>query len=125
MLKPSQLMDRFLLRSQSPASGTLVDTAESADTLPLVDPSLFAERPSHKPQLSDQPTAVTMVTVEVLDLKLQVLLQSLTPNIAKEVGKIAHELRGEIDQLGDHTDTLESKFDNTVQYVHVFRGRKC
>lgn len=59
------------------------------------------------------------MAVEVLDLKMQALLQSLTHNIAKEVGKLAHELRGEIDQLGECTDTLESKFDDMVQYVHV------
>lgn len=55
-----------------------------------------------------------LVTVEVLDLRLQALLQSLTHNLAKEVGKLAHKLREEIDQLGERTDTLESKFDNMV-----------
>lgn len=60
-----------------------------------------------------------MVTVAVLDLKLQSLLQDLTHNIAREVGKIPHELRGEIDQLGERTDTLENKFDKLTQYVHV------
>lgn len=59
------------------------------------------------------------MTVAVLDLKLQSLLQDLTHNIAKEVGKIAHELRGEIDQLGELTDTLENIFDELTQYVHA------
>lgn len=39
--------------------------------------------------------------------------------ISKEVGKIAHKLREEINQLGEHTDTLENKFDELVQYVHA------
>lgn len=56
-----------------------------------------------------------MVTVAVLDIKLQTLLQDLTQNVTKEVGKIAQELRGEIDQLGECTDTLESKFDEHVK----------
>lgn len=29
------------------------------------------------------------------------------------------ELRGEIDQLGESIHTLETKFDNIVQYVHL------
>lgn len=60
------------------ASGTPIDAAGLADTLPLIDPSLFAERPPHKPKPPDQPATAMMVTVEVLDLKLQALLQSLT-----------------------------------------------
>lgn len=59
------------------------------------------------------------VTVAVLDSKLQSLLQDLTRNFTVAVGKLAQELRGEIDQLGDRTDTLESKFDELVKYVHV------
>ena len=63
--------------------------------------------------------ATDMVTVAVLDHKLQSLLQNLTHNITKEVGKITQELRKEIDQLGERTDTLEIKFDELTQYVHV------
>lgn len=65
----------------------------------------------------DHPTDV--VTVAVLDSKLNSLLHDLTHSIAKEVGKIAHKLRGEIDQIGEHTNTLENKFDELTQYVHV------
>lgn len=61
----------------------------------------------------------TPLTADVLDTKLQSLLQAITHNIAQEVGKLAKELRGEIDQLGDRTDILETKFDELVQYVQV------
>lgn len=60
-----------------------------------------------------------MVTVGVLDLKLHTLLQDLTHNITKEMWKIAQELRGEINQLGERTDTLENTFGDLVHYVHV------
>lgn len=56
------------------------------------------------------------LTAEILDASLQSLLQAITHNIAQEVGK---ELRGEIGQLGERNDTLESKFDELVQYVQV------
>lgn len=59
------------------------------------------------------------LTAEVLDVKLQSLLQAITHNIAHKVGKLAKELRGEIDQLGKSTDSLEYKFDEMVQYVQV------
>ena len=112
-------MDRFLRKSSSPISGTPATDVDSADALPLVDPTLFVENLPHKQRPPELPTMSSPITVEVLDAKLQTLLHSLTQNITKEVGKLAHELRGEIDQLGERTDTLESKFDNMVQYVHV------
>lgn len=59
------------------------------------------------------------ITVGVLDAKLQSLLKDLTNNIAREVGEIVHELRGEITYFGERTDTLENEFDELVQYVHV------
>lgn len=54
-----------------------------------------------------------------MDEKLQALLHHLTCNMSQEVGKISQELRGEIDQLGERTDTLETKFDDFIQYVHA------
>lgn len=103
--KSAQNMDRFLYRSQSPASHTPTEPTDTADLL-APTPGVFHTRNANQ---RANPTEV--VTVPVLDLKLQTLLQDLTRNIAKEVGKIAQELRGEIDQLGELTATLETKFD--------------
>lgn len=89
------------------------------DIFPLVDPSLFMEDSSQRPQPPVSPATLLPVTVDVLDTKLQALLHNITHNITKEVNKLAHELRGEIDQLGERTDHLETKFDDMVQYVHV------
>lgn len=111
--QPSQLMERFLLRPQSSASSIPADTLDATDHLANVPGIFHTDSP---PQQSDP---AELVTVAVLNLKLQALLQDLPRNIAKEVGKIAHELRGEIDHLGEHTDTLETKLDGIVQYVHV------
>lgn len=61
------------------------------------------------------------LTEEVLDTKLQSLLQNLT-YITREIGIIAQELRGEIVHLGKRTDTLQNKFDHMVQYVHILEG---
>lgn len=112
-------IDRFVCRPQSPDSGNLMNMEDPPDALPLVDSSLFTEKHSRQPKATDQSSMAALVTVEVLDLRLQTLLQSLTNNIAKEVSKLAHEFRGEIDHLGERTDTLETKFDDMVQYVHV------
>lgn len=60
-----------------------------------------------------------MVTVGILDLNRHTLLQDLNHNINKEVGKITQELRGEINQFGKRTDTLEKNFYELVHYVHV------
>lgn len=111
--RPSQLMEQFLLRMPSLASGTQDDPPEPTDPLTLMD-----GLPIGGPPLPLKGPAVA-VTVEVLDVKLQTLLQDLTHNIIREVGKIAHELKGEITQLGGRTDTLENKFDELVQYVHI------
>lgn len=83
-------MDRYLCRQ-----------SELANSLPLVDPSTYAERLPHKTKA----VTATMVTVEVLDLKLQALLQCLT--------------QGGNWSSREWTDTLETKFDNIMQYVHV------
>lgn len=105
-------MERFLYRPQSPASSNSADSPAAADHLA---PMPGTPRINLLAQHSDTDESVT---VAVLDLKLQTLLQDLTRNISK-VGKIAQELRGEIDQLGARTDTLENKFDKIVQYLHV------
>ena len=112
-------MDRFVLRPHSPAPSSITGTTDPPDLPSVVDPSLFAEQPASQPSASTLPAMSAPVTENVLDQKLQALLQNLTNNIAKEVNKLAHELRGEIDQLGERTDTLETKFDDMVQYVHA------
>lgn len=35
------------------------------------------------------------------------------------MGRISRELRGEIDQLGNHRATLETKFDETINYMQA------
>lgn len=70
---------------------------EHAKRYLVVENTPFEDHGSQQLQLSDS-TAV--VTVAVLDLRLQSLLQDLIHNIAKEVGKIVHELRGEIYLFG-------------------------
>lgn len=59
------------------------------------------------------------ITVDIRDSKLHALLQDLTSNVSKEMGKLAHELRGEFAHIGERTDVLESKFDDLIQCVHV------
>ena len=111
--RPAQTMERFLYRSQSPAPNTPAERAEVADSMASAPGTLPAG------YLSQPQSPAEAVTVTVLDLKLQTLLQDLTRNITKEVGKLAQELRGEIDQLGERTATLETKFDETIQYMHA------
>lgn len=106
-------MERFLYRLQSPASNTPTEPTDAADLLASAL-GIF-----HMGNTSQQTNPAKAVTVAVLDLKLQTLLQDLTSNIAKEVGRIVQELRGEIDQLRECTATLENKFDETVQYMHA------
>lgn len=65
------------------------------------------------------PPCKSLLTPELLDEKLQVLLLQLTHNISQEVGKIPQELREEIDQIGERTDMLETKFYDMIQYVHA------
>lgn len=76
----SQHMKRFLLRLQSLASSNPADPPDPAD-LPLM-----AEGMSHRDHTPQQPKLLeppAMVTVAVLDLKLQTLLQDLTHNITR------------------------------------------
>lgn len=61
------------------------------------------------------PTQHSVLTPEILDNKLQTLLHQLTRNI----GSLAQELRGEISQIGEHTDALKTKCDELVQYVQA------
>lgn len=66
--RPSQLMERVLLRPQSPAWGNLEDPLEPADLL------TYAEGLLQRGHLAQLPEPTAMVTVEVLDLKLHTLL---------------------------------------------------
>lgn len=77
------------------------------------DDSQLAPPQSAPPLQQTSPTHI-LLTPDLLDIKLQVLAQQLTRGIAQEVGKISRELRGEIDQLGERTATLESEFDETI-----------
>ena len=118
-------MDRFVLRPQSPAPVFLIAVTAPLEVNPLTDPSLFTIQTAPQSPASTPPAMAAPVTETVLDQKLQALLQNLTNNIAKEVNKLAHELRGEIDQLGERTDNLETKFDNMVQYVHALEDENA
>lgn len=114
--RPNHAIERYLHRPQSLASSAAVGPADPAE------PRLTFEKTppvAYRSQQSQASNIIDVVTVAVLDLKLQSLLQDLTHNIAREVGKIAHELRGEIDQLGEPTDPLKNKFDELTQNVHV------
>lgn len=65
------------------------------------------------------PLHVPLLTVEVLDDRLQALLGNIIRSISTEVGKIAQELGGEIAQLDELTDHLETKFNDLIQYIQV------
>lgn len=102
-------MDRYLTRPQSPVSIIQGDPEEYVSTL-MADDNSQQALPPHLPSPSQ-----SILTPELLDIKLQALTHKLTKGIAQEVGKIVRELRGEIDQLGECTATLETKFDETLQ----------
>lgn len=91
--RSSQNMERFLYRLQSPASNTPTEPTDAADLLASAL-GIF-----HMGNTSQQTNPAKAVTVAVLNLKLQTLLQDLTSNIAKEVGRIAQELRGRLISL--------------------------
>lgn len=113
-------MERFLYKQRSPISGEQLGSSDTADSHTLPEGMTQDDNRSQPSQHSLPPDhPVDVVTVAVLDAKLNSLLHDLTRSIPKEVGKIAHELRGEIDQLGERTNTLENKFDELTQYVHV------
>lgn len=114
-LKPQNpsKMDRFLSETSSTVLGTLEDTQTTSDQSELNTGTLFDTTPT--PTSGSPPP----LTAEVLDAKLHSLLQAITHNIAQEVGKVAKELRGEFDQLGESNDSLEYKFDEMVQYVQA------
>lgn len=109
----SSTMDRYLNKPASSTSSGGRDAQGTQEHLESETGSLFDNTPTPT-QGSPAP-----LTADILDTKLQSLLQAITHNIAQEVGKLAKELRGEIDQLGDRTDTLENKLDELVQYVQV------
>lgn len=107
-LKPqsSLTMDRFSNRPSSTASETPENSQTTSEQPELNTSTLFDNAPTPTSGLS------TPLTAEVLDVKLRTLLQAITHNITQKVGKLAKELRGEVDQL-------EYKFDEMVHYVPV------
>lgn len=111
--QPTLTMARFLLRPVFPGSSAQDNPPDPMDQL-----ATGGGNPLHVPH-SQPPGSLTPLTAEVLDAKLNSLLENITHNISLKVGKIAQELREEIDHLGERTDTLETKFDELVQYVHV------
>lgn len=111
--RASSTMDRFLHRPSSMASRSQDGAQDPPERSEPMKGTLFDTVPM--PLQGSSPP----LTAEVLDTKLHSLLQAISHNIAHEMGKLAKELRGEIGQLGDRTDTLESKFDELVQYVQV------
>lgn len=54
----------------------------------------------------------------ILNVKIYILLQSITHTISTEVGKINKKLKAEIALIRECTDNLETKFDKYVQYTH-------
>lgn len=97
---PSQLLERLLLRPQSPASGI-------SDC-----PLSFPEAISEGEQSSQLPEPTAMVTVGVLDLKLHTLLHNLTQNITKEVWKIEEDntaLKHTVSQIQLQQEDLENR----------------
>lgn len=109
-------MERFLTRPATPASSTQGDPEEMLGTFLREDPPAPAQSASG-PLAPSAPMSI--LTPELLDEKLQALLHHLTHIISQAVGKNSQKLKGEIDQLGERTDNLETKFDDLVQYVHV------
>lgn len=108
-------MDRYLTRSQSSVS-ILQWNLGPACTL-IVEDSSQPVPPSQHALPSK-----TILTPELLvDINLQAFAQQLTRGIAQKVGKISRELGGggEIDQLGERTVTLETKFNETIHYLQT------
>lgn len=112
-------MERYVTRPQ------LASSNSSANPFALLDPSLDSEDAASPSLTSSQNPATILspsnmiLTPDILDSKLQLLLQQITSNVSAEVNKLAAELRGEITQIGDRTDTLENKFDEMVNYVQA------
>lgn len=109
--RPTVTMDRYLTRPQSPVLISQGDPEDYVRTLMAED----STQPAPSSQHPSSPQA--LLTPELLDFKLQALAQQLTRGIAQEVGKISRELRGEINELGEHTATLETTFDETIHYL--------
>ena len=106
-------MERFVTRSQSVSSNHSVDpfAVERSPPNTAQDPVIGSPSPHEilTPDILDAK----------LDAKLQLLLRQITSNVSAEVNKLAAELRGEINQLGERTDTLENKFDEMINYVQA------
>lgn len=106
---PSQLLERLLLRPQSPASGI-------SDC-----PLSFPEAISEGEQSSQLPEPTAMVTVGVLDLKLHTLLHNLTQNITKEVWKIEEDntaLKHTVSQIQLQQEDLENREQRQNLRIH-------
>lgn len=109
--RPSTTMDRFLTRPTSPA---LHLQADLPSKIMLTRQGRYTYTHTHGFTPSQIPASQFFLTPKLLDEKLQTLLHRITHNIVQEVGKISQELRGELDQLGEHSDVLETKFDYMV-----------
>lgn len=106
-------MDCYLLRLACLAPSAQKEPPEPTDPLASTEGTY----PGGSPIPLAEPTSAA--TVKVLDMKLHDLLHDLTHDITKEMGKISQELSCEVTHLGECTDTLETKFDELVQYDHV------
>lgn len=84
-----------------------------------MDPLLGAESAMLAPPAETLPATQYTLTPQLLDEKLQALSHQLTCNITLNVRKISQELHEEIAQVGEHTDALETKYDDLVQYVQA------
>lgn len=82
-LRPTQTLDRFLSRPESPAQIMLGTTSALADTHSEVRDTPQSFMPTPSTEMS------APVTVDILDNKLQALLQDLTSNVSRVMGKLA------------------------------------
>lgn len=113
-------MDKYLTRPQSLALPALADLLAAMDlSLGVYDLGVGtsqAQDTQSTPEMSPQATQAVL-TPELLDEKLQALLQQMTRNFAAEVGTLSQELRGEVVQIGEMTAAIGTKFDDLVKYV--------
>lgn len=116
-------MERYITRPQ-PAASIL-----PTDPFAAMDPLLGADKADkHPPVVTQsldfspsppQETLTPAILDAKLDAKLQLLLQQIAHTVSTEISKLAAELRGEINQIGERTDALEYKFDKMVNYVQA------
>lgn len=115
-------MERYVTRTQLMTSNTPSDPSVGMDIPMGAENTVNLSTVAQGPNL-DSSTPREILTPDILDAKLdaklQLLLQQITNNVSLEVNKLATELRGEIDQIGERTDTLENKFDEMINYVQA------